>query len=94
MTSLDNAMLKGYDVILLKDSAISKVIEISTNSVHRKVWEQVNKRGTFADAHEKAVQMTRDGEVKAFIAEEPFLTYFKGRKPCDLDMGKMNVYCV
>eukprot|EP00795_Rhopilema_esculentum_P008539 gene8539-14539_t len=84
VASLNEAVAKNYDMILLNDSAIAKVIESSKNSLYKEVWEKATKVNAFETSHSNAVQRVRDGEKQAFIAEEPFLNYHKGRKKCIL----------
>ena len=80
-------MSSNYEMILIKDSAISKVIELSKNSLYQKIWKSVNEKKSFVNKHDEAVTMIRNGGLQAFIAEEPFLNYYKGRKKCNLVMG-------
>lgn len=81
-------MTTGYDMILIRDSVIANVINSSKNNLYQEIWRKVKEKNTFVNTHEEAVKMIRDGNLKAFIAEEPFLNYYKGRKKCNLVMGK------
>lgn len=74
-------------MIVIKDSAISKVIERSQNSLYQKIWKIAREKNSLVTTHEEAVAMVREGGLQAFIAEEPFLNYYKGRKKCELVMG-------
>jgi len=86
VASLDQAMTNSYKMILIKDSAIAKVIEQSTNSMYQKVWGIANEKSTLVATHEEAVRMVRENALHAFVAEEPFLNYYTGRKVCELVM--------
>ena len=82
-------MTTNYDMILIKDSAIAKVIEQSKNSLYQEIWQKANKQSSLTMTHDQAVARVRAGDLQAFIAEEPFLNYYKGRKKCELVMGML-----
>ena len=88
VTSLSDAITKDYSIAILRDSAIAHVIEISANPMHEKLWRRTQEKNNFVNTHAEGDVRTRNGQKVAFIAEEPLLKYFKGRKKCNLVMGK------
>lgn len=75
-------------MIMIRNSAIAKVVEKSKNTLYQEIWQKVQRKNTFDDTHEEAVSRIRNAGKSAFIAEEPFLNYYKGRLKCNLVMGK------
>lgn len=88
VTSLSQAVSMDYNMIMIRNSAIAKVVEKSKNTLYQEIWQKVQRKNTFDDTHEEAVSRIRNAGKSAFIAEEPFLNYYKGRLKCNLVMGK------
>lgn len=86
VTSLSQAVSMDYNMIMIRNSAIAKVVEKSKNTLYQEIWQKVQRKNTFDDTHEEAVSRIRNAGKSAFIAEEPFLNYYKGRLKCNLVM--------
>ena len=87
VNSLDDAYTKGYDVGVIRSSAISQVLNMTKTALHNKIWTGINNKNSFVGNHLEGVERCRDQQY-VFIAEEPFLAHHKGRQPCDLVSGK------